>query len=98
MNPIAPITANEACQPNAWVNSVTTVGVTTAPTAAPELKIPLPRLRSEGGRMRAVTRRAHGQLNDSPTPSRLRQRISNPRLGTTAVAIAASDQNATAAA
>ena len=59
----------------------TTSGVTTAPTAAPELKIPLPRPRSAGGNTRAVTRNAHGQLNDSPTPSNARQTINHPKLG-----------------
>ena len=72
------------------------MGVTTAPTAAPELKIPFPRLRSPGGRIRAVTRRAHGQLNDSPTPSRQRNTMSMPMPGAAAVAIAASDHHATA--
>src|SRR5262249_19723904 len=79
--PVAPITTNEARQPNPLVNSVTTTGVTTAPRAAPELKIPLPRLRSEGGRIRAVTRSAQGQLNDSPTPRRIRQAMRTPRVG-----------------
>ena len=48
--------------------------------------------------MRAVTRNAHGQLNDSPTPASSGRRCSRPRLGTIAVAIAASDHQATAAA
>ncbi len=78
--------------------NATTSGVTTAPTAAPELKMPLPRLRSDGGRTRAVTRSAQGQLNDSPTPSKARQTSSIARLGTKAVATAASDHHATAAA
>ena len=60
--------------------------------------MPLPRLRSAGGKTRAVTRNAQGQLNDSPTPSMARQTINIPRPGTTAVAIAASDHQATAAA
>src|SRR6516165_3400099 len=98
MSPAAPGTRNAVRQENPTVSWVTTNGVTTAPTAAPELKIPLPRLRSAGGSTRDVTRRAHGQLNASPAPSRARQRIKRPRLGTTAVAIAAIDHQITAAA
>ena len=71
-------------------------GVSTAPMAAPELKIPLPRLRSAGGKIPEVTRRAHGQLNDSPMPSRARAVMSSPNVGTNAVAIPASDHQRTA--
>ena len=74
----------------------TTKGVRTAPTAAPELKIPLPRLRSAGGRIIAFARNAQGQLNDSPTPSNARSTIKTARLGENAAAIPASDQKATA--
>ena len=58
---------------------VTRSGVSTAPMAAPELKMPLPRLRSAGGKNSRVTRRAHGQLNDSPMPSRARSRHEQPQ-------------------
>ena len=96
--PAEPMTTNVIRQPYLGVRIATTSGVATAPTAAPELKMPLPRPRSAGGSTRAVTRNAHGQLNDSPTPSNARQTINQPRLGTSAVATAASDHHATAAA
>ncbi len=91
-----PIRTKAICQPNHLVNSGTVRGVSTAPTAAPELKMPLPRLRSDGGRISPVTRRAHGQLNDSPTPSRARMAIRAPSTGENAEAMAASDQSPTA--
>src|SRR4051812_37180399 len=75
---------------------MTTSGVRTAPMAAPELKMPLPRLRSEGGRIVRVTRSAQGQLNDSPTPSKALSATRAPRLGEYAADIAASDHQATA--
>ncbi len=67
-NPAEPIARNVVRQPRLGASCATTIGVRTAPTAAPELKMPLPRLRSRGGKIRAVTRSAAGQLNDSPTP------------------------------
>ncbi len=89
---------NALRQPHMTVKVVTATGVNTAPTAAPELKMPFPRPRSAGDKTRAVTRNAHGQLNDSPAPRRARHSTSMPRLGTIAVAIAANDHQATAAA
>ena len=77
-------------------NLGTISGVRTAPTAAPELKIPLPSPRSAGGRTAEVARKAHGQLNDSPTPSKTRKTIRTPRVGENASAAAASDHQATA--
>ena len=71
------------------------IGVRTAPTAAPELKIPLPRPRASGGSTRAVTRKAQGQLNDSPTPRRARQANNQPRVERGPSRLAASDHQAT---
>src|SRR5579871_3645654 len=84
--PRPPIRANAARQPSQAVKGATIKGVSTAPTAAPELKIPLPRPRSAGGRTVAVTRRAHGQLNDSPTPRSARKAIRAPSVGDQATA------------
>ena len=55
MRPSEPTTRNVPRQPRTGLRKVTTSGVSTAPTAAPELKMPLPRLRALGGRTRAVT-------------------------------------------
>src|SRR3954451_20159464 len=83
-------------QPKRTVSGATIRGVRTAPTAAPELKMPLPRLRSAGGRIVAVTPRAHGQLNASPTPSSARSSIRTATLGEKAAAIPIRDHQATA--
>ena len=98
INPSEPITRKVPRQPRLGLRKSTTIGVSTPPTAAPELKMPLPRLRDSGGSTRAVTRSAHGQLNDSPTPSSARQTNNQPRVGTKAVATAATDHHATATA
>lgn len=73
-------------------------GATSAPTAVPLWKMPLPRPRSSGGSMLAVTRRAQGQLNDSPTPSPARVTASIRAPDAQAAEAPASDQRATAAA
>src|SRR5690606_35488387 len=79
--PSDPMATNAIRQPRKAASGGTLSGVRIAPTAAPELKIPFPRLRSFGGRTVAVTRNAQGQLNDSPTPSRARKTISAPSTG-----------------
>src|SRR5262249_26061430 len=94
--PRDPTMRNGLRQPWASAIGTTNRGVNTAPTAAPELKMPLPRLRSDGGRIIPVTRSAQGQLNDSPTPSSARNAVRTPRLGEKAAAIAASDHHVTA--
>jgi hypothetical protein len=59
--------------------------------------MPLPRPRSVGARTVAVVRRAHGQLNDSPTASPTRVEASIPADPTNPAAAPNSDQTTTAA-
>ena len=66
------------------------------PSAAPLLKMPLARLRSDGGKALATIREAHGQLNVSPMPSTPRVIISIGKRKTKAAAPPASDQSPTA--
>ena len=68
---------NDQYHPHRSVIVGTTIGVRTAPTLVPELKIPVASARSFLGNHSAVTLIAAGKLPASPNPSRSRAKI-NP--------------------
>ncbi len=63
---------NAIRQPKWMAMGVIIKGAISEPTAAPLLKMPLPRPRSAGGSRLAMIRVAQGQLKASPMPSTAR--------------------------
>ena len=73
--PTAPIIINAASQPQVCAIQGTVSGANTAPTLAPELKIPVASDRSFLGKYSAVALIAAGKFPDSPKPSTALEKI-----------------------
>ena len=96
-NPSAPTATNAVRQPNCVITGTMSSGASNAPTAVPLWKMPLPSPRSAGASTVAVVRRAHGQLNDSPTANPTRVMANDPADPTNPAAAPNRDQTTTAA-
>src|SRR5687767_14109409 len=68
-NPIAPVAMNAHSQPQVSVIHGTTIGVTSAPTLVPALKIPVAVARSRLGNHSATILIEPGKFPASPSPS-----------------------------
>ncbi len=94
-NPSAPVMTNAQYHPYRTVIHGTTIGVTTAPTLVPELKIPVASARSLFGNHSATLLIAAGKLPPSPSPSAKRAAmkpatdgvVTNPTVASTLAAI-----------
>src|SRR5438067_190184 len=90
--PRAPVAMNAARQPHVSVIHGTTIGVITAPTLEPALKIPVAKARSRRGNHSATVLIAAGKFPDSPSPSANRAALNPAAVRASACDIAATLQ------